>query len=91
MTKADLVRQIAKEVVISRTEASTALYRMLEAITEALHRGEDIHIDDFCAFVIRRRKGRMGRHPRRGEPIKIPPSNLPEFKPSKMLSETVSG
>ncbi len=45
----------------------------------------------FGKLVLATRQARMGRHPRTGEPIKIPAKRVLKFRVSKSLKDRVLG
>jgi integration host factor subunit beta len=87
MTKADLVEQVAEAIGAGVTKKDCAMVvdGFLNAIKQALARGENIEIRGFGTFKVRRRRTRMARNPRTGEAVKVPSRAVPVFKPSKQL------
>ncbi len=90
MTKADLVEQVAQDVVVTRKEAGEVVDAALTSILEALRRGEKVEIRGFGTFRTRTRNARTGRNPRSGDRVEVPAKTVPYFKPSKQLLEAVS-
>ncbi|MDX1647471.1 MAG: HU family DNA-binding protein [Longimicrobiales bacterium] len=91
MTKADLVEQIAEAIGPGVTKKDCALVvdGFLNAVKLALADGENIEIRGFGTFKVRKRKTRMARNPRTGEPVEVPARMVPVFKPSKHLRAKV--
>ena len=56
---------------------------MLEVITSALKRGDEVRLVGFGNFSVTRRKASIGRNPRTGEPMQIKASSQPKFRPGK--------
>lgn len=90
MIKADLVKKIAKEMDISRQEAETGVNLFFDTIKEALQKGEEIELRGFGSFRFRERGGRVGRNPRTGETVNVPPKKVLYFKPSKILKNLIN-
>ncbi len=92
MTKADLVEQVADAIGPGVTKKDCALVvdGFLNAVKRALSTGERIEIRGFGTFKVRKRKSRMARNPRTGEPVKVPARLVPVFKPSKHLRKRVA-
>ncbi|MBS3818537.1 integration host factor subunit beta [bacterium] len=90
MIKADLVKKIAKEMNISRQEAETGVNLFFDTIKEALQKGEEIELRGFGSFRFRERGGRVGRNPRTGEAVNVPPKKVLYFKPSKILKNLIN-
>ena len=61
----------------------------LNAIKQAVASGDNIEIRGFGTFKVRRRKARMARNPRTGEPVRVPARAVPVFKPSRLLRSRV--
>ena len=87
MTKADLVEQVADAIGpgITKKDCALVVDGFLNAVKVALAHGENIEIRGFGTFKVRRRKTRMARNPRTGDPVKVPMRSVPVFKPSKHL------
>ena len=92
MTKADLVEQVADAIGpgITKKDCALVVDGFLNAVKHALARGENIEIRGFGTFKVRRRKTRMARNPRTGDPVKVPSRAVPVFKPSKHLRNKVA-
>lgn len=92
MTKADLVEQVAEAIGPGVTKKDCALVvdAFLNAVKRAIANGENIEIRGFGTFKIRKRKSRMARNPRTGEPVKVPARFVPVFKPSKHVRNRVA-
>jgi len=52
---------------------------------EALHRGEGVELRGFGSFRLRDRQARVGRNPRSGQSIQVPPKRVVYFKLGKEL------
>jgi integration host factor subunit beta len=50
----------------------------------------NIEVRGFGTFKIRRRKTRMARNPRTGDPVEVAARPVPVFKPSKELRALVA-
>ena len=91
MNKTDFVKAIAEKADFSKKDAEKALNAVLDVITEALTEGDKIQLVGFGSFEVRDRAARMGHNPRTKEPIEIPATRLPVFKPGKALKSAVDG
>lgn len=92
MTKADLVEQVAEAIGpgITKKDCALVVDGFLNAVKQALANGENIEIRGFGTFKVRKRKTRMARNPRTGDPVRVPSRAVPVFKPSKHLRTKVS-
>ncbi|HIE03178.1 MAG TPA: HU family DNA-binding protein [Candidatus Latescibacteria bacterium] len=89
MTREELVGKVAAAAGISKAKANEVLGATLDAIVEALGRGDKVTLVGFGTFQVATRKARTGRNPRTGEKIDIPATKVPKFRPGKRLVEAV--
>lgn len=89
MTKAELVSAIAKGAGITKKEADAALKAAIQAVSDALKKGERVAVPNFGIFTVRERAARKGRNPRTGAEIQIPSRKVVVFRPAKDLRESV--
>ncbi len=87
MTKADLVELVANHADIARKQADEVVQVVLESIVSALHRSDKVELRGFGSFRIRQRGERVGRNPKTGAQVEVPPKKIPFFKPGKHLRE----
>ena len=73
MTKQDIVAEVVNRTGLSRTEAVAAVETVVETMKGSMERGERIELRGFGVFSIRPRKTGIGRNPRTGEEVIIPP------------------
>jgi len=90
MTKADLVEEVTRVTELARKESETAVETVFESIIGALQSGDKIEIRGFGSFRTRQRQGRIGRNPKTGAKVDVPPKKIPYFKPSKELKDFVN-
>jgi integration host factor subunit beta len=91
MTKADLVEEVIRATDLPRKESETIVETIFESIIQALQTGDKIEIRGFGSFRTRQRRGRVGRNPKTGAKVEVPPKRIPFFKPSKELKDFVNG
>ena len=97
-TAGDIVTRVAlRDAVygccrgLSRAEAGEIVEAVLEEISEALVRGEPVQLRSFGRFVVRAKRGRLGRNPRTMAVAAISPRRVISFKPSPMLVARING
>ncbi|MGH7582832.1 MAG: HU family DNA-binding protein [Gemmatimonadales bacterium] len=96
MTKADLVEQVTAAIartsgpMISKKDCARVVDAFLDAIKLAMRDQHNIEVRGFGTFKIRRRKTRMARNPRTGDPVEVAARPVPVFKPSKELRALVA-
>ncbi len=85
VTRAQLSEAVYQEVGLSRYESAQLVEAVLEEIVGSLVAGEKVKISSFGTFVVRHKGGRMGRNPKTGEKVPIPPRRVLVFRPSRVL------
>jgi DNA-binding protein HU-beta len=87
--KIDLVNAVVSALgeKITRTKAEQAVETVFEALKQALGQSKRIELRRFGVFSVRPRKTGIGRNPRTGEEVSIPPGKAVRFKPGKELQE----
>ena len=63
---------------------------IIDTVSNALKRGEEVRIVGFGTFSVSHRKATTGRNPRTGESIQIPASRRPKFTVGKALKDAVN-
>ena len=90
MNKAELVDAVAGAANLSKADAGRAVDAVVETITGALKKGQQVSVVGFGTFSVKHRSARSGRNPRTGDTIKIAASNVPGFKAGKALKDAVN-
>ncbi len=87
MIKIDIVNAVVNSLgdKITRAKAEQAVETVFEAMKNALGRGDRIELRRFGVFSVKPRKTGIGRNPRTGEEVSIPPGKAVRFKPGKEL------
>ncbi|NMG33116.1 integration host factor subunit beta [Azoarcus sp. TTM-91] len=92
MTKSELIAQLAARFPqLVAKDADYAVKMILDAMTDALARGDRIEIRGFGSFALNYRPPRVGRNPKSGEKVHVPEKHVPHFKAGKELRERVDG
>ena len=63
MTKSDLVDLVAKKVNLTNKAARESVQAVLDAVRDALKKGEKVVLTGFGTFSVRSRAARKGRNP----------------------------
>ena len=90
MNKAELVDAVASAANLSKADAGRAVDAVVNSITSALKKGQQVSVVGFGTFSVKHRAARSGRNPRTGETIQINASNVPGFKAGKALKDAVN-
>lgn len=85
MIKLDIVNAVVSRTGISRAKAEQAVETVFEALKQAMGRGQRIELRRFGVFSVKPRKTGIGRNPKTGEEVSIPPGKAVRFKPGKEL------
>jgi integration host factor subunit beta len=92
MIKSELIQIIAEENPhLFQRDVERIVSTVFEEITAALARGDRVELRGFGAFSVKSRDGRMGRNPRTGDQVEVPPKTVPFFKTGKELRERMNG
>src|SRR5271163_401811 len=90
LTKADLIEEVLRITELPRKESETIVETIFDSIIESIQKGDKIEIRGFGSFRTRQRRGRVGRNPKTGAKVDVPPKKIPFFKPSKELKDFVN-
>ena len=89
MTRTDLTEEVHQVIEIPRKESEAVVCAIFDSIVRALQSGDKVEIRGFGSFHTRQRRARIGRNPKTGARVEVPPKRIPFFKPSKELRELV--
>jgi DNA-binding protein HU-beta len=90
MNKAELIDAVAADANLSKADAGRAVDAVVDSISSALSKGQQVSVVGFGTFSVKHRAARAGRNPRTGETIQIAASNVPGFKAGKALKDAVN-
>jgi len=90
MNKAELIEAVAADANLSKADAGRAVDAVVDSISSALSKGQQVAVVGFGTFSVKHRAARAGRNPRTGETIQIKASNVPGFKAGKALKDAVN-
>ena len=71
-------------------ESNDVVCAIFDSIVRALRSGDKVEIRGFGSFDTRQRRGRIGRNPKTGAKVEVPPKRIPLFKASRELRELVN-
>jgi DNA-binding protein HU-beta len=89
MNKEDLIDAIVNKINCTKKDAQDALETIIDSITKALSKGDDVALTGFGSFTVKHRAARNGVNPKTGEKIKIAAAKVPKFKAGKGLKDAV--
>ncbi len=85
MIKVDIINEVSASANITKVKAEQAVEAVLDAMKTSMKRGERIELRGFGVFQVKPRKRGIGRNPRTGKEVRIPPGRTIRFKPGKDL------
>ncbi|MFV1872510.1 MAG: HU family DNA-binding protein [Oleiphilus sp.] len=91
MNKSELIEAIAESADISKAAAGRAIDAVVESVTSALKKGDQVTLIGFGTFSVKDRAARTGRNPQTGAEIQIAAAKIPSFKAGKGLKDAVNG
>jgi DNA-binding protein HU-beta len=85
LIKLDIINEVVNRTGITKTKAEMAVETVFESMKKALEQGDRIELRGFGVFNVKPRKTGIGRNPRTGAEVSIPPGKAVRFKPGKEL------
>lgn len=82
MNKAQFVEAIALDANISKIDARKAVDAMIRVTVQSLREGERLTLTGLGTFSVQQKPERVGRNPRTGAAVKIPPRKVIKFRPT---------
>ncbi|MBE3520121.1 MAG: HU family DNA-binding protein [Firmicutes bacterium] len=91
MNKSELVARVAEVAGLTKKDTEKVINAFIDVVQEALAKGESVGILGFGTFLVRNRAAREGVNPRTRQPIQIPATKVPVFRPGRNLRVAVGG
>lgn len=82
MNKSQLISAVAENVAMSKSEVKKVVDSLFAVAEQQLLQGEKIVLSGFGVFSVSIARERVGRNPRTGEQVKIPPRRSVRFRSS---------
>ena len=89
MNKLELISTLKDQANLTKSEAADVIKIFFDSLSDAFVKGERVEIRGLCSFHIKEYKSYVGRNPKTGQKVDIPPKRLPFFKCGKELKERV--
>jgi integration host factor subunit beta len=90
LTKAELVEEVSRAAQVTKKQAEEIVQTVFATIVQSLRDGRKVELRGFGSFRIRNRGSRIGRNPKTGHRVEVPPKRIPYFKPGKELKEQLN-
>lgn len=91
MNKSELIDAAAAKSGMSKANTAAVLDGMIDAVKEALAKGESVQLIGFGSFEVSERAAREGRNPATGAALQIAAKKVVKFKAGKALADAVAG
>mgnify|MGYP001583747529 CR=1 FL=1 len=89
MTKKDIVLKITDMTGIKQVDVKRIVQKTFDVIIDSLTRSEKVELRNFGVFKIKQRRARLGRNPRTGQSVPVPPRKVVVFKPGLEMKHRV--
>ena len=86
MNKTELIDIVAAKTNATKQATTDIVGATIEAITEAVAKGDNIQFIGFGTFSVQKREARTGRNPQTGKEMKIEAKNVVRFKAGAKLT-----
>tara|TARA_X000000368_G_C22437041_1_gene453004 strand:+ start:195 stop:473 length:279 start_codon:yes stop_codon:yes gene_type:complete len=91
LTKSDLIAKLTeKNDFLFQKDVYKIINIFFDTISNALENGDRFELRGFGTFGVKKRKARIGRNPKTGNPVSIPEKNIPFFKMGKGMRERIN-
>jgi len=91
MTKADLVKAVARNTGFTQRDTMGVVNTFLDEIGKVLAEGRNIEIRGFGRFKVKQRRSRIARNPRKPtNTFQVPSRAVPIFQASNELKKLVA-
>ena len=89
MTKADIVREIAKKTGIDNATVLASVEAFMESVKESLAREENVYLRGFGSFILKKRAQKTARNISKNTTSIIAEHYIPAFKPAKTFTDQI--
>lgn len=90
LTRAEIADALNRKLGLSRAESLGLVEAILDKMSDALERGENVKISGFGTFLLRDKTERIGRNPKTGVEVPITPRRVLTFRASQLLKERIA-
>jgi integration host factor subunit alpha len=90
LTRSDLAEAVFRRIGLSRLESAQLVETVIDEISDAILRGENVKLSSFGTFLQRSKRERIGRNPKTGVEATISPRKVLVFKASHIMRERIN-
>ena len=87
MNKSELVQVLADDAKLPLVDAALVVNTFVDCVKESLLANGRVEIRGFGSFKVKQYKGYVGRNPKTGIRVEVPPKRLPFFRAGKELKD----
>lgn len=89
MTKDELAVALAGKTGQSKSQSLHAIAGVMEIMSDAFSKGNDVYLRGFGTFKVVHRKARQGRNIAKNTAVAVPEKNVVKFIPSKIIKDKI--
>ena len=89
MNKSELIEELSNQTGHNPKLTDKTVRIFFDRIKAALNAGDKVEIRGFGSFTVKHYEAYLGRNPRTGESVRVPPKKLPVFRTGKDLRHRV--
>ncbi|MBR2825260.1 MAG: HU family DNA-binding protein [Solobacterium sp.] len=89
LTKKALAEDLAVKFDLTKKAANEVVNYVFDEMAKSLKKGNEVDVNGFGKFTVKKRAARTGINPLTKEKIKIKATKVPAFKASKTLKDLV--
>ena len=89
MVNRECIEGFAARMNLSAVETQRLVHALVESMTEMLESGNEVNVQGFGSFEVKKKNERVIVHPSTGKKILVPPKLVVGFKQSNVLKSQV--
>lgn len=89
LTRADISDAVHDGIGLSRSECYDLVDTIIDKMSDAIAKGDEVKISGFGTFMVREKGARMGRNPKTGVQVPIAPRRVLSFRPSQKMRDRI--
>lgn len=90
IVKSDIVRAVSVKMSLSVAQAEKAVDAFFAAMADGLAQNRRVELRGFGSFKVRTHNGYLGRNPKTGDTVSVPPKLLPHFRAGKDIKLAIN-
>ena len=90
MNKDTLVNDVVRKTKLTRSEVAKVVDAVIDTIRTQVARGQKVTLSDFGTFHKQSRAARTARDLASNQPIRLPRTSIPAFRPGRAFRDAVA-